>query len=224
MTCWGKRSFLDSTGGVLLVLFLGFAWAQALPASAETVRVKRINDGDTVQLTDGRLLRYIGINAPEIDHARKTAQPQGFEARRQNAALVAGQSLRLEFDLERLDDYGRTLAYIFLADGSMVNERLLREGVAFCLFRMPNVKYESRLLAAQRAAMREGRGLWRNWREGEGRYVGNRISRRFHLAGCPEVKRMAPRNRVMFSNRWDAFWAGYSPSRECQADYFIPSE
>lgn len=224
MTRWVRRSFGASTGGVLLALLLGLACGQAVPAAAEAVRVKYINDGDTVQLTDGRLLRYIGINAPEIDHARKTAQPLGFEARSQNAGLVAGQVLRLEFDIERLDDYGRSLAYVFLADGSMVNERLLRAGLAFCLLRMPNLKYESRLLAAQRAAMREGRGLWRNWREGEGRYVGNRNSRRFHLAACPEVKRMAPRNRVMFSSRWDAFWAGYSPSRECQADFFIPAD
>jgi len=223
MTRLCRERLLHSVGWVLLVL-LGLAFGPAPPAAAETVPVKRIHDGDTVQLAEGRLLRSIGINEPEIDHARHTAQPWGFEARTQNAELVAGQSVRLEFDLERLDDYGRTLAYVFLSDGTMVNEKLLRSGVAFCLFMLPNIKYESRLLAAQRAAMRERRGLWQNWREGEGRYVGNRNSRRFHLASCPEAKRMAARNRVMFSSRWDAFWAGYSPSRECQADFFIPSD
>jgi micrococcal nuclease len=218
-----RGSFPNSIGWVLLVL-LGLAFGHAPSVSAERVRVKRINDGDTVQLVDGRSVRYIGVNTPEIDHARHMAQPLAIEARALNAELVAGQSVRLEFDIERLDDYGRTLAYAFLTDGSMVNERLLQSGVAFCLFRMPNVKYETRLLAAQRAAMRARRGLWQSWSEEEGRYVGNRNSRRFHLASCPEAKRIAPRNRILFSKRWDAFWAGYSPSRECQANFFIPTD
>jgi len=219
MTGIYRRSvFLHPVVWVLFVL-LGFGACDARLSAAERAKVKRINDGDTVQLADGRSVRYIGVNAPEIDHVRNTAQPFGFEARTRNAELVAGKTVRLEFDIERLDDYGRTLAYVFLPDGSMVNERLLQEGLAFCLFTPPDVKYESRLLAAQRAAMRARRGLWQNWREAEGRYVGNRNSRRFHLANCPEAKRIAPRNRITFSKRWDAFWAGYAPSRECQADF-----
>jgi len=47
------------------------------------------------------------------------------------------------------------------------------------------------------------------------RYVGSRNSRRFHAASCPEVKRISPKNRVVFSKRWDAFWAGYFSVPEC---------
>lgn len=198
-------------------------WIAALEA-AERVTVKRVSDGDTVQLTDGRWVRYIGVDAPEIDHVRNAAQLFGFEALALNVQLVEGRTVRLELDAERLDDYGRTLAYVFLPDGTLVNERLLQSGLAFCLYKPPNTKYESRLLAAQRTAMRSGRGLWRNWRDKEGRYVGNRNSRRFHLAGCPEAKRISRRNRVVYPNRWEAFWAGYSPSRECLADFFIPAD
>ena len=50
-------------------------------SAGEWVTVKRVNDGDTVQLADGRLVRYLGVNAPEINHARNTAEPFGFEAR-----------------------------------------------------------------------------------------------------------------------------------------------
>lgn len=203
-------------------ILIGLVFWSAVLEAAERVTVKRVSDGDTVQLTDGRAVRYIGINAPEIDHARNAAQPLGFEARAYNAQLVEGRTVRLELDAERLDDYGRTLAYVFLPDGTLVNESLLQSGLAFCLYRLPNVKYESRLLAAQRSAMRAGRGLWQHRREKEGRYVGNRNSRRFHLASCPEAKRISRRNRVVYPNRWEAFWAGYSPSRECLADYFIP--
>jgi micrococcal nuclease len=208
----------------VLAVLLGFALWVAPPSAAESVRIKYINDGDTVQLADGRSVRYIGVNAPEIDHARQASQPFGLEARALNAKLVANQTVHLEYDVERRDDYGRSLAYVFLRDGSMVNEKLLQSGLAFCLFRLPNIKYENRLLTAQRAAMLAERGMWKGWREEDGRYIGNRNSRRFHLGNCPEAKRISPRNRIIFSKRWDAFWAGYSPSRECQADFPTPAD
>lgn len=206
------------TLGVVLLLALGAGGVRA----GEWVTVKRVADGDTVQVSDGRLVRYIGVNAPEIHHARNTADPFGFEARERNIELVGSRRIRLEFDAERFDDYGRTLAYVFLPDGSMVNEKLLESGLAYCLYRLPNIRYENRLLKAQREAMQGGRGQWREWREKEGRYAGNRNSRRFHAAGCPEAKRISPRNRIFFSKRWDAFWAGYAPSRECLPASVIP--
>jgi micrococcal nuclease len=197
--------------GCMLLLTLGAGGGSA----GEWVAVKRVTDGDTVKLADGRFVRYIGVNAPEISHEHNSAEPFGIDARARNIELIGSRRIRLEFDIERFDDYGRTLAYVFLPDGSMVNEKLLQSGVAHCLYKMPNVKHEARLLKAQRAAMQDRRGMWREWRENEGRYVGNRNSRRFHAAACPEVKRISPQNRTFFSKRWDAFWSGYSPSREC---------
>ena len=73
--------------GLVLAVLLGLVFWIAQPSAAESVRVKYINDGDTVQLVDGRPVRYIGVNAPEIEHARQTAQPFGFEARALNAEL-----------------------------------------------------------------------------------------------------------------------------------------
>lgn len=67
------------------LLTLGFILLLTLSAergsAGEWVKVKRVNDGDTVQLSDGRFVRYIGINTPEINHERNTAEPFGFEAR-----------------------------------------------------------------------------------------------------------------------------------------------
>jgi micrococcal nuclease len=183
-----------------------------------------VADGDTIALKDGRLVRYLGIDAPEINHAAGTAQPFGFEARARNREWVGSGRVRLDYDLERLDAYGRTLAYVFLPDGSMVNERLLIEGLAFCLAKAPNLKYEDRLLRAQRQAMASRRGIWRDWREQPGRFIGSRNSRRFHRHDCPEAKRILAQNRIVFTTRWEAHWAGYSPSRECQPDFNIPSE
>ncbi|MGE5259028.1 MAG: thermonuclease family protein [Hyphomicrobiales bacterium] len=210
---------------ILIYLFLYVNFYSPAGWAGEQVAVKRVVDGDTIELTDGLLVRYIGVNAPEINHERHTAEPFGLEARMRNDELVGGRRIRLELDAERLYAYGRTLAYVFLPDGSMVNEQLLRSGLSYCLYKLPNVKYEGRLLKAQREAMRARIGLWSGWRETgtTGGYVGNRNSRRFHLSSCPEVKRISPQNRIRFSSRWDAFWSGYAPSKECLPEGAIPS-
>ncbi len=204
---------------LILVFFCG-----CTESAAEWVTVRRVNDGDTVELTDGRQVRYIGINTPEINHALSVAEPFGFAARRKNAELVNAKRVRLEYDQERFDHYRRTLAYVFLGDGSMVNTALVRSGHAFVLYRKPNVKYERLLLEAQREAMQAKRGIWQDWSEKNTVLVGNRNSRRFHLGSCTQVKRIHPDNRVRFQSRWEAFWAGHAPSKECQPDFRLSTE
>ncbi len=204
---------------LLILAFFG-----CTESSAEWVTVRRVNDGDTVELTDGRSVRYIGINTPEINHELNTAEPFGFAARRRNVELVNAKRVRLEYDQERFDHYHRTLAYLFLADGSMVNAALVRSGHAFVLYRKPNVKYERQLLDAQRDAMQAKRGIWQGWNEKNTVLIGNRNSRRFHLETCSEVKRIHRENRVRFHSRWEAFWAGHAPSKECQPEFKLPTE
>ena len=177
--------------------------------------VKWVDDGDTIILSTGQRIRYIGINAPEIDHKEQKAQPFGYKARSFNKNLLVNRRIRLEFDTERYDQYGRMLAYIFLPDGSFVNSRLLQDGLAFCLYRWPNVKYEKILYQAQLAAMASSKGIWRNWKESNHKYIGNPKSRRFHSAACPYARKIKTTNRIEFSSKWDAFQAGYAPAKEC---------
>jgi micrococcal nuclease len=191
-------------------------------SSAQTCwyTVKWVNDGDTIVLTNGWRVRYIGIDAPEIDHENKKAQPYGYEARSFNKNLVLSQKIGLEFDEERHDRYGRWLAYIFLSDGSFLNSRVLENGLAFYFHRRPNLKYDKRLLKAQQEAMKAQKGLWRNWKEKQGRYIGNKNSKRFHLATCPLAKNIKWKNRIIFSTKWDAFYAGYAPARNCIHEFW----
>ena len=86
--------------------------------------VKWISDGDTIVLDDGRHVRYIGINAPEIAHDNHKAEPFGYEAKKYNQSLLRSQKVRLEFDKEKHDRYGRLLAYIFLSDGIFINKKM----------------------------------------------------------------------------------------------------
>jgi micrococcal nuclease len=182
------------------------------------VTAKWVADGDTIILTDGRHVRYIGIDTPEIDHKNHRAEPMGHEARTMNRELVDGWRLRLVYDREKTDRYGRTLAYVYRSDGLFVNAELLRRGYAHVLYRFPNTSEHEILLSAQRHAMVHGRGIWQRLdKDGQPScaYPANRRSRRFHAHDCPMGKRISQKNRIWLKNQWAGFWSGYAPAGEC---------
>jgi endonuclease YncB( thermonuclease family) len=128
------------------------------------VTVSRVVDGDTIEIApavDGLTeARLIGVDTPETKDPRTGVQPYGEEAYRFAASTIEGEKVALEFDVERIDRYRRLLAYIWLSDGKMFNEVLLKEGYAQVATFPPNVKYTDRFLEAQRRAREAGRGLW----------------------------------------------------------------
>jgi endonuclease YncB( thermonuclease family) len=178
-------------------------------------RVRWVADGDTVILTDGRHIRYIGINAPEVAHKDKKAEPFGYAAKKFNGRLVKNKEIRLVFDRERQDRYGRFLAYVYLPDGRFVNALMVANGLAYCLPKRPNTRHSAMLLKRQREAMTAGLGMWKEWNEEPDRYIGNRKSKRFHAKTCRMGKKTGKRNRTIFRRKWDAFWAGFAPARKC---------
>jgi len=203
---------------MIIFVFL-FTFSTTLVFAENLYRVQRVDDGDTIVLSDKRRVRYIGINAPEIEHkwAGKNFQatePFGDEAKKMNMALVQKKNIRIEQDEELYDRYGRLLAYIFLEDGIFVNERMLQEGLAYCLVKKPNNKYEKRLLKAQQEAMTAGKGIWRHIKKGE-RRLGNKRSKRFHKFACPFGKQTRGKNHIWFASSWDAFFNGFAPCKKC---------
>ncbi len=203
----------------LLTAFLLLSAAK-YSAAQTGYAVKWVTDGDTIVLSTGQRIRYIGINAPEIDHEDQEAEPHAYEARSFNKDLVMFQEIVLKFDVERYDQYGRTLAYIFRRDGEFVNARLVQKGYAFYLYRAPNVFYDKILLQAQRTAMASKAGLWHHWQEKNKRYIGNLKSRRFHLPACPLAQKIKSTHRITFSSKWDAFQAGYAPAKACIKEFW----
>ncbi len=123
-------------------------------------RVGYVYDGDTVRLADGRWVRLLNINTPEIGTERKRGEPGGEQARRELKALTGNRRVRLEYDLERHDKYGRTLAYLFTEDGIHINLTLIKRGWAIANLHPPNLKYTDAILAAQLEAERAKRGIW----------------------------------------------------------------
>ncbi len=136
------------------------AQVAALWPVAEDFRVEYVYDGDTVKLADGLRVRLLNLNAPEVETRARRGEPGGEQAKEALKALVQNQRVRLEFDVERQDKYGRTLAYLFTADGIHVNVELVRRGLAWANLHPPNLKYAEAILAAQREAERLKRGIW----------------------------------------------------------------
>lgn len=134
------------------------------PAGAEDrVPVVRVVDGDTLWvLREGReeKIRLIGVDTPEVDWYGGKAECFGERAGAFARRLLDGARVRLETDREALDRYGRTLAYVWLEDGRMLNLLLVRRGFAVVTIYPPNDRYERELQDAEAGARVAGRGLW----------------------------------------------------------------
>lgn len=141
---------------------MGIARADDLPPG-EDATVSRVIDGDTIQVAIGDrrfTVRYIGIDAPESAVPGTAVQCFAREATSFNRALVQGQRVRLERDVNDVDRFNRLLRYVYLSDGRMVNEELARAGYAVAATYPPDVKHQERLGAAQQAAVADELGLW----------------------------------------------------------------
>lgn len=124
-------------------------------SSAKTYTVKTIVDGDTIILSDGRKVRYIGINTPERDQLFYS------EATDFNRRLVGGKEIRLELDSVQKDEFGRTLAYVFVGD-IFVNLEMIRAGWALFYDDADNNRYDELLSKTLQAAKKNHLGMWQD--------------------------------------------------------------
>ncbi|HEY8477771.1 MAG TPA: thermonuclease family protein [Chloroflexota bacterium] len=204
----------------------------ALSGGPSSVVVREVVDGDTLDVSiDGevRRLRLIGVDTPEV-HGQ--VECYGREASDRTKALAPpGTPVRLEKDVSETDQYGRLLRYVYLPDGRMLNEVLVREGYAQVATFPPDVRYQDRFLDAQRQAREEGAGLWGRCRDGAaapretpptpaasaaaghepcapGQIKGNRNSGVYHAPGQRDYARTTA-NVECFDSEAEAQAAGY---------------
>lgn len=117
-------------------------------------------DGDSLVLATGEQVRLIGINAPEFGRDGRPDEPLAQEARAALRALVQGKEVTFFRGREAYDRYGRLLAHAWLPDGTNVEERLLRLGLAVVVAVPPNVDRLAAYQAAERTARAAGLGVW----------------------------------------------------------------
>jgi micrococcal nuclease len=130
--------------------------------------VIRVIDGDTIVVSPNEKVRLIGVDAPETVRPKRTAQCFGRDAKEFTRSLVERQTIRLVLDESNAarnhkDRYGRTLAYVYFDDGTMLNAELIRLGYAHAYTRFPfRQVVEFRQL--ERIARSQGVGLWASCR------------------------------------------------------------
>lgn len=128
------------------------------------VELVKVIDGDTIKIIyqgQEKNVRYLLIDTPETNHPRLGKQPFGEEAKQRNAELLKNGKLTIEFDVgERIDKYGRLLAYIYI-DGESVQTKLLEEGLARVAYVYPpNTRYLTLFEKAQKKAQKREDGIW----------------------------------------------------------------
>lgn len=154
---------------VFIILALGFYFFSTREeghVDEKRARVVEVIDGDTIIIDDGREshVRYLGIDTPEIAIQGSPGDPLAEEVKEFNERLVEGKSVRLEFDRDKYDRYGRLLAHVF-AGGIHVNEHIVRNGYGLPLVIEPNEKYSELMYSAAEEAKRQKKGVWRDLSE-----------------------------------------------------------
>jgi len=154
------------------------------------LKVKRVIDGNTIELTTGAKVRYIGVDVPRDKY---------FQAMEANRQLVEGKSIRLEFDVEKKDGYGRVLVYAYV-DSIFVNARLIEEGYARFSVHPKNARHQNVFLDLEEKAKKAEAGIWarkvNSKRKNDLRGKGDienyfvylaRNGEKYHRASCPDM-------------------------------------
>lgn len=152
-TTWRRLALCDRYLLIALVLVSTLLITGCGKINEDAVLVTRVIDGDTIEITGGHRVRYIGIDTPE------RGEPFYLEASMANRNLVLGKKVRLEKDVEDKDRYGRLLRYVWI-DNMMVNARLVKLGYAHSHSYPPNLKYQEHLLQLEKVAQEYKLGLW----------------------------------------------------------------
>ena len=160
---WRPVAYLGWVVALLALLRLWHAPAPP-PAPANLTegvyRVGRVVDGDTLKLANHAVIRLIGVDTPETVKPEFPVEPWGPEASKFTKEFVASGEVRLQFDRERLDRFGRFLAYVWVGD-RLLNEELLRAGLArFTPYFDYAGTMKTRFRRAEEEARAARRGIW----------------------------------------------------------------
>ena len=156
---------------LLIAAGLLFTVASAQQSSAGTfsqigtsrwVEVSYVYDGDTFKTEQGEKVRLLGINTPERAHGATPGQPLATKATSRLKSMLLKRTVRLVFDKERKDRYGRLLAHVYLRSGEWVNGAMVESGMAHAYTFAPNFRYSSELLTLEQQARKAKRGMWRS--------------------------------------------------------------
>ena len=153
-----KRSRVVVLAFLLLALAIGLVGGYFLGHASNTLEIEQVLvvraiDGDTIELADGRRVRYLGIDTPELGELYEA------EASARNRELVQGKVVELQRGKRDTDEFGRLLRYVYV-DGVFVNAELVAQGYARAYIFDPDKRYSQVLVQMEQYAKMRKRGLW----------------------------------------------------------------
>lgn len=223
--------------GRILKTFLCIIVLAGAAAPASALTATRVVDGDTLVLDNGEKVRLIGVDTPETKHPLKQVEYFGAEAYDFTRGQIEGAEVRIEYDWEKRDKYGRLLAYVYRKkDDFFLNAEIIKQGFGFAYTYSP-FKHLAEFRDYEKKAREGGIGLWKAAphrpapaaaappiaARGGGleeaprvEYVGSLKSRRYHDPSCPWVKRIKAPNLIAFDGAGDASNHHYIPCALCR--------
>jgi len=126
---------------------------------AQTHLVKRVINGDTIQLSNGERIRLIGVDTPETKHPKKPVEYFGKEASAFTKKTVEGKVVTLKYGWQSKDKHGYTLAYVYLKDGTFINAEIIKQGYGHAYTRFL-FKHIEEFKQYEKEARENKRGLW----------------------------------------------------------------
>ena len=128
-------------------------------ANSQTFKCTRVVDGDTIILSTKERVRLIGVDTPETKHPNRPVEYYGMEASAFTKKMVEGKDVRLEYDQQQRDKYGRLLAYVYLMDGTFLNAEIIKQGYGNAFTKFP-FKYMKQFRQYEKDTRENKRGLW----------------------------------------------------------------
>jgi len=178
---FAQNSTVEKSGEVI---------GEEIETKEEQAIVAKVIDGDTIVLENGKTLRYIGIDTPEVSQGTECFADESTE---KNKELVLGKEVRLEKDVSETDRYGRLLRYVYVAN-TFINEILVYEGYATAATYPPDVKYSQLFKEAEKDARENSKGLWGKCEESkEGSRRDRSRDTRLHIRAA---HRLEPRSAI----------------------------
>ncbi len=204
--------------GLIVVSAVSYRYVEQVghdrPARESTrFTVKKVIDGDTVELTGGDKLRLLSIDTPE------NGERFHDEARELLGRLTKDRPAKVEYADTRRDKYGRLLGYLYVDDTLFVNQAIVDSGLAYVYLFNDNDSRRAEvrhLIDAQKRAIESKRALFGLSYEREEYYLANMSSHRLHRPGCESVEDTKPHNLRRFVTREDGIAVGLSPCRNCK--------
>ena len=169
--------FKSAILGILIFTIQPMVWGDLetyfKKESKEKAVVEQVLQADLLLLDNGKRIQLIGADAPYFDRKKRypldekgqlvvNSDPETSWEEQGYVWVLStceGKSVSIEYDVQRMDENGDVLGYVFLSDGKLLNAEILRQGFADLKIRPPNLKFADQLRAAYREARQEKRGL-----------------------------------------------------------------